>query len=71
MAHHTEQVGFPPVPCVAGMRIRVRAIDPTTGANVTDVIATEWAIYGRDRSGPPVSEVLPAWVPGEAESGVV
>jgi hypothetical protein len=53
------------------MRIRVRAIDPTTGANVTDVIATEWAIYGRDRSGPPVSEVLPAWVPGEAESGVV
>lgn len=71
MAHHTEQVGFPPVPISPGMRVRLRAIGPTTGDPVTGVIATEWAIYGRDRSAEPMAEVIPPWVPGAAEGGEV
>lgn len=50
MAHHTEQVGFPAIPLSAGMKIRIRAISPTTDAAVAGVTATTWAIYGRDES---------------------
>ena len=63
MAHHTEQVGFPAVPLNAGMRVRLRMISPTTGATITGVTVTEWAIYGRDESEPPPEPDEPVeWV---------
>lgn len=72
MAHHTEQVGFPELPLTAGMIIRLRAISPTTDAAVTGVTASEWMIYGRDKSpGAPLAEELPVWVPEEQAEGVV
>lgn len=52
MAHHTEQVGFPPIPMQAGMTLRIRALSPTTDAAVAGVTSTNWAIYGRDESEP-------------------
>lgn len=66
MAHHTEQTGFPAIPLRPGMRVRLRAISPTTGAAITGVTATEWAIYGRDRSGGgDLSDEVPRYIPGE------
>lgn len=60
MPHHTEQEGFPPIPMNPGMRFRVRAISPTTGAAVGGVTATEWAIYSRDFSEQPFTSTLDA-----------
>lgn len=63
MAHHTEQVGFPAIPLNAGMKVRLRAISPTTGAAITGVTAREWAIYGRDESEPlPEPDPTVEWV---------
>jgi hypothetical protein len=59
VAHLTDNVGFPPIPLKAGMRIRLRAISPTTGAAITGVTATEWAIYGRDESEGVIEDVVP------------
>ena len=59
MAHHTEQQGFPAVSVIEGMRLRLRAISPTTGNAVTGVTAREWAVYGRDESEPPEEPVQP------------
>lgn len=68
MAHHTEQTGFPAIPLAPGMKLRLRALSPTTDAAVTGVTSTIWSIYGRDKSaGPPLAEELPTWVPEEAE----
>lgn len=67
MAHHTEQVGFPAIPLNAGMKLRLRALSPTTDAEVAGVTSTNWSIYGYDRSGVPFSEELPGWVPEEAK----
>lgn len=58
MAHHTEQTGFPAQPLTAGMKIRIRALSPTTDAEVAGVTCSQWSIYGRDLSDPP-PEVLP------------
>jgi hypothetical protein len=69
VSHHTEAEGFPPLPLMAGMQFRLRAISPTTGAAVTGVTATEWAIYGRDASGGELTdEPLPRWLPDGDES---
>lgn len=67
MAHHTEQTGFPAIPMNGGMRFRLRALSPTTDAEVAGVTASLWAIYGRDKTpGPPLAEELPSWVPESA-----
>lgn len=72
MAHHTEQVGFPPLPLNGNMRLRLRALSPTTDAEVAGVTCTLWALYGRKqgRVGP-FSEELPTWVPEEVAAGAV
>jgi hypothetical protein len=59
VAFHTEKEGFPPIPLTAGMKIRLEAIDPTTGAAVGGVQADRWAIYGEDLSEPPPDAVEP------------
>ena len=66
MAHFTEQTGFPAIPLNGGMKLRLRALSPTTDAEVAGVTASLWAIYGRDKSpGLPLAEELPGWVPEE------
>lgn len=50
MVHYTEQTGFPSVPLQDGMIVRLRALSPTTDAEITGVTAAQWAIYGRDNS---------------------
>lgn len=63
MAHHTEQVGFPAVPLSPGMKLRLRALNPTSDATVADVSATAWSIYGYDKSpGPPLAEEIPPYI---------
>jgi hypothetical protein len=53
VAHRTEQTGFPAVPLDGGMIIRLRALSPTTDAEVAGVTCSQWAIYGRDDSAEP------------------
>ena len=53
MPHYTEQTGFPAAPLAEGMILRIRALSPTTDAEITGVTAGQWAIYGRDDSEPP------------------
>lgn len=50
MAHHTETVGFPELPLNGTMSVRLRALSPTTDAEVGGVTCTLWALYGRDES---------------------
>lgn len=59
---------FPDIAIGAGMRLRLEAIDPTTGAAVTGVTASEWAIYGIDLSdviGDVLTDVIPPLTPEE------
>lgn len=70
MAHHTEQAGFPNIPLNAGMKLRIRALSPTTDAEVAGVTSTQWSIYGRDKSigvEGLLSDTVPGWIPGEVE----
>jgi len=67
MAHHTEQAGFPAIPLNPGMILRIRALSPTTDAEVAGVTSTNWSIYGYDESeGPPLASEIPRWLPEEA-----
>jgi hypothetical protein len=52
VADYTLQTGLPNLPLLPGMKLRLEAIDPTTGAAVTGVTATDWAIYANDESRP-------------------
>lgn len=72
MTHYTKAAGFPNVPIQAGMKIRLRALSPTTDAEVTGVTCSQFAIFGRDLSdviddldalNPP-----PEWVPAGDEA---
>ena len=36
----------PRVPLVAGMILKLEAVSPTTGAAITGVTCSSWAIYG-------------------------
>ena len=51
MAHYTEQAGFPAIPINGTMKLRIRALDPTTDAEVSGVTVSQWLIYARDKSG--------------------
>lgn len=42
----TLQAPIPPIRLIPGMQLRLEAIDATSGAAVTGVTATRWAIYG-------------------------
>ncbi len=71
MTVHTLQTAFPNLPLKAGMRLRLEAINPTTGADVASVTSTRWSIYGYDKSpGSPLAEELPTWVPEDAGQSV-
>lgn len=48
MTVHTLTAPIPEIVLVPGMVLRLEAIDPTTGADVAGVTASEWAIYGVD-----------------------
>lgn len=50
MAEYTIAEGFPHIPLTAGMQIKLEAVSPTTGAAVTGVTSSRWAIYGDDES---------------------
>lgn len=59
MAHHTEQTGFPAVPITDGTTLRLRALSPTTDAEISGVLVGQWAIYARDNSEGPEEPVTP------------
>lgn len=70
MAVYTDKEAFPPIALIAGMKIRVEAIHPTTGEQVADVTADRWSIYGEDLSDTlPIAQEMPPWVPDEEGSG--
>lgn len=74
MTHYTKAAGFPNVPIQAGMKIRIRALSPTTDAEVTGVTCSQFAIFGRDLSdaGGGLDELVPPaeWVPdGDQAAG--
>lgn len=50
MAHYTEQTGFPAVPITEGTTLRIRALSPTTDAEISGVTVAQWAIYARDKA---------------------
>lgn len=53
MADYTLHEGFPNIRIVEGMKFRLNAIDPTTGAEVSGVTSSLWSIYGDDDSDEP------------------
>jgi hypothetical protein len=70
VAHYTKAAGFPSVPLVAGMKIRIRALSPTTDVAASGVTVTQFAIYGRDKSpGKPLEDPIPEYVPGLVGEG--
>lgn len=67
MTVHTLQTALPHIPLKAGMVLQLDAIDPTTGAAVSGVTVTRWAIYGDDDSDYSVvgDDVVPPYTPLE------
>lgn len=62
MTVYTLSAPMPTLRLVAGMKLRLEAIDPTTGLAVTGVKATEWVIFGeRDAGGGDLT--IPAALP--------
>lgn len=45
---YTLHEGFPNLRLQEGMQVRLNAINPTTGAEVTGVVSSRWSIYGDD-----------------------
>lgn len=70
MTVHTLVAPMAEIELVGGMKLRLRAVHPTTGAAVTGVTCTAWAIYGLDLSdvleGP---DEVPRLQPYEVEEG--
>lgn len=60
---------MPAIRLASGMKLKLEAIDPTTGAAVTGVTATDWAIYGENVSAEtrPLVDLIPALTPNEVE----
>jgi hypothetical protein len=50
---YTLTAGMPAIVVDSGTYLRLEAFDPATGAAVTGVTATAWAIYGDDTSALP------------------
>lgn len=65
MAHNTSKTGFPDIPILPGMILRLEARSVTTDAAVTGVTSSRWSIYGRDLSGADVEDVVPLYTPEE------
>lgn len=68
MATYTLQAPLPDIALASGMKLKLEAISPTTGAAVSGVTCSAWAIYGVDLSEQLGGVVeLPAWVPAADE----
>ena len=72
MTVYTLQAGMPQIVVDSGVYLRLEAISPTTGAAITGVTATAWAIYGDDLTDTTATEEigdLGSWVmvPGAPE----
>lgn len=64
MTTFTLQAGMPAIPIAAGMKLKLEAVSPTTGAAVSGVKATAWTIYGLNVSQElDLIDEIPAWVP--------
>jgi hypothetical protein len=70
VAHYTEQAGFPAIPINGTMKLRLRALDPTTDAEVSGVTVSQWLIYARDESDADVTGVVPVYALDGAETAV-
>lgn len=65
MADYTLAEGFPELPLIAGMVLKLEAINPTTGATVAGVTASKWAIYGDETGGGTLVDVVPLYTAEE------
>lgn len=63
MAHKTSKTGFPDIPILPGMILRLEARALATDAAVTGVTSARWSIYGRDVSGSQLQDVVPLYTP--------
>lgn len=70
MTVYTLLAPMPEANLVSGMKLRLEAIDPTTGATVTGVTSSNWAIYGIDLSVVlgDVLEIVPALTKDEVQN---
>jgi hypothetical protein len=70
MTVYTLQAPMPEINLVSGMLIKLEAIDPTTGAAATGVVATNWAIYGIDMSAvlDELQDLVPALTRDEVQN---
>lgn len=70
MTVYTLLAPMPEAQLVSGMKLRLEAIDPTTGATVTGVVSTNWAIYGIDMSAAldDVLDIVPALTRDEVQN---
>lgn len=59
MSDYTLHEGFPSIRLQEGMQLRLNAIDPTTGDEVSGVSATRWSIYGDDNSDTLTEDSIP------------
>lgn len=50
MTVFTLRAGFPEIELIPGMKLVLETVSPTTGAAITGVTTTAWAIYGDDLS---------------------
>jgi hypothetical protein len=60
MTVYTLQASIPPIRLVPGMIVKLEAINPTTGAAITGVTASRWAIYGSEIADDTVQKAEPA-----------
>lgn len=59
MSNAPLQAPIPSIDIEPGMKLVLEAISPTTGASITGVTATAWAIYGEgDENAEPLKPLL-------------
>lgn len=61
MSDYTLHEGFPNIRLQDGMIVRLNAIDPTTGDEVSGVSASRWSIYGDDNSEGNLEDAIPLY----------
>ena len=70
MATVNLQASMPKIEIVGGMKLRLTAISPTTGAEITGVTASLWSVYGLDLSDlPDGPDEVPRLQPYEVDEG--
>ncbi|HVE35371.1 MAG TPA: hypothetical protein VNC18_17530 [Gemmatimonadaceae bacterium] len=69
MADFTLHEGFPALRLQEGMVLRLNAIDPVSGDEVTGVVVTKWSIYGDSSVDGIVSDIVPVYSPDSDGEG--